>query len=155
MNLSSTAKSEIGRSDYCMYRHPRQSSLENIVHHLAQETKKLYMYVRYFFRQSSKFVEDSVKVFHSTLFVKTIDYSPNQLYGKKHPYNLLRMFKLVKKDVKSIPPNVCTILIQQPWLTARRDQQHHYICTLFVNSKGNACENKRGTATQASILESI
>ena len=40
---------------------------------------------------------------------------------KKHPYNLLRMFKLVKKDVKCIPPNVCTILIQQPWLTARRD----------------------------------
>ena len=153
MNLSSTAKSEIGRSDYCMYRHPRQSSLENIVHHLAQETKKLYMYVRYFFRQSSKFVEDSVKVFHRTLFVKTIDYSPNQFYGKKIQSST--MFKLVKKDVKSIPPNVCTILIQQPWLTARRDWQHHYICTLFVNSKGNACENKRGTATQTSILESI
>ena len=153
MNLSSTTKSEIGRSDYCMYRHPRQSSLENIVHHLAQETKKLYMYVRYFFRQSSKFLEDSVKVFHRTLFVKTIDYSQNQFYEKKIQSST--MFKLVKKDVKSIPPNVCTILIQQPWLTARRDQQHHYICTLFVNSKGNACENKRGTATQTSILESI
>ena len=101
MNLSSSAKSEIGRSDYCMYRHPRQSSLENIVHHLAQETKKLYMYVRYFFRQSSKFVEDSVKVFHRTLFVKTIDYSPKLvLWKKKHPYNLLRMFKLVKERCK-------------------------------------------------------
>ena len=94
--------------------------MENIVHHLAQETKKLYMYVRYFFRQSSKFVEDSVKVFHRTLFVKTIDYSPKLVLWKKKIQSST-MFKLVKKDVKCIPPNVCTILIQQPWLTARRD----------------------------------
>ena len=130
--------------------------MENIVHHLAQETKKLYMYVRYFFRQSSKFVEDSVKVFHRTLFVKTIDYSHKLVLWKKNIHTIFyECLNLSKKDVKSIPPNVCTLLIQQPWLTARRDWQHHYICTLFVNSKGNACENKRGTATQTSILESI
>ena len=37
----------------------------------------VYMYIRYFFRQISKFLEDSVDIFYRTKGLKSIDDSKN------------------------------------------------------------------------------
>ena len=72
--------------------------------------KKIFfldMYIRYFFRQISKFLEDSVDVFYGTKGLKSIFFYYNELISgpkshKKRLQNLLVILKFVEKNVSNV-----------------------------------------------------